>query len=131
MSYDPWHYLDVLERKPGALRNGAPFQGWVLPESLCRVRAYLADRPGGDREFVDILCAAREHGLELVEKVCSKAVADRVIRGEIILNMIARDLDPVPVGSAAVPTSLRIMIEPIADCSRYDALREEVLHGTS
>jgi hypothetical protein len=22
--YDPWHYLAVLEQKPGALRNGAP-----------------------------------------------------------------------------------------------------------
>ena len=129
VSYDPWHYLDVLERKPGALRNGAPFQGWALPESLCRVRAYLADRPGGDREFVDILCAAREHGLALAEKICSKAVADGVIRGEIILNMIARDLDPPPIDSAAVPTSLRLTIEPIADCSRYDTLREEVLHG--
>jgi hypothetical protein len=25
--YDPWHYVPVLARKPGALRNGAPFQG--------------------------------------------------------------------------------------------------------
>ena len=23
---DPWHYLPVLEKKPGALRHGAPFQ---------------------------------------------------------------------------------------------------------
>ena len=30
-SYDPWHYVPVLSRKPGALRNGAPFKGWVLP----------------------------------------------------------------------------------------------------
>ena len=25
--YDPWHYMPVLKRKPGALRNGAPFMG--------------------------------------------------------------------------------------------------------
>ena len=24
--YDPWHYVPVLARKPGALRNGAPFK---------------------------------------------------------------------------------------------------------
>ena len=24
--YDPWHYVPVLSRKPGALRNGAPFK---------------------------------------------------------------------------------------------------------
>ncbi|WP_305669621.1 hypothetical protein [Falsiroseomonas sp.] len=23
---DPWHYLPVLELKPGALRNGVPFR---------------------------------------------------------------------------------------------------------
>ncbi|NNM78832.1 IS21 family transposase, partial [Sphingomonas sp. ID1715] len=36
--YDPWHYLPVLARKPGALRNGAPFQDWDLPPALARLR---------------------------------------------------------------------------------------------
>ena len=31
--YDPWHYLPVLMKKPGALRNGAPFKDWDLPPS--------------------------------------------------------------------------------------------------
>lgn len=35
--YDPWHYVPVLSRKPGALRNGAPFKDWVLPGSLGQV----------------------------------------------------------------------------------------------
>ena len=44
--YDPWHYLPVLMRKPGALRNGAPFKDWaklakVPPAELveCQMRA--------------------------------------------------------------------------------------------
>lgn len=32
--YDPWHYVPVLARKPGALRNGAPFRDWVLPTAM-------------------------------------------------------------------------------------------------
>lgn len=100
-----------------------------MPTSLRRVRSYLSSRPGGDREFVDVLCAARRHGLELAEKACVKAVAEGTIRGEIILNIIARDLNPQPVDSATVPVSLTLTVEPIADCSRYDSLREEVLHG--
>jgi hypothetical protein len=36
--YDPWHYLAVLEKKPGALRNGAPFKQWDLPESIADIR---------------------------------------------------------------------------------------------
>src|SRR5208283_7878 len=36
--YNPWHYVAALERKPGALRNGAPFKDWNLPASLTRLR---------------------------------------------------------------------------------------------
>jgi transposase len=42
--YDPWHYVPVLARKPGALRNGAPFKDWVLPAAMERVRAVLNRR---------------------------------------------------------------------------------------
>ena len=28
--YDPWHYVPMLARKPGALRNGAPFKDWPV-----------------------------------------------------------------------------------------------------
>lgn len=35
---DPWHYLYVLEEKPGVLRNSAPFKERDLPVSLHKVR---------------------------------------------------------------------------------------------
>ena len=50
---DPWHYVPVLARKPGALRNGAPFKNWVLPAGLERVRRKLVGAADGDRQFVD------------------------------------------------------------------------------
>ena len=55
--YDPWHYVPVLARKPGALRNGAPFKDWVLPAALDRVRRRLAGSNDGDRQMVKILAA--------------------------------------------------------------------------
>ena len=42
IAYDPWHYVPVLTRKPGALRNGAPFKGWKLPNALGRLRTRLS-----------------------------------------------------------------------------------------
>lgn len=42
--YNPWHYLPVLARKPGALRNGAPFRDWLLPAALEKVRKRLKSR---------------------------------------------------------------------------------------
>jgi transposase len=53
--YDPWHYVPVLNRKPGALRNGAPFQDWVLPGALGRVQRKLGRVDDGDRQIVTIL----------------------------------------------------------------------------
>jgi hypothetical protein len=50
--YDPWHYVPVLARKPGALRNGAPFKDWPLPAGLERVRRRLKGAHDGDRQMV-------------------------------------------------------------------------------
>jgi len=57
--YDPWHYVPVLARKPGALRNGAPFKDWPLPASLERVRRKLRGFDDGDRQMVSKRCAVR------------------------------------------------------------------------
>jgi hypothetical protein len=51
--YDPWHYVPVLARKPGAMRNGAPFKDWVLPAAMERVRRKLASVDDGNRQMVD------------------------------------------------------------------------------
>ena len=55
MIYDPWHYVPVLARKPGALRNGAPFKDWLLPGAIEKVRRKLAGTDDGDRQMVKIL----------------------------------------------------------------------------
>src|SRR5947207_2484663 len=61
--YDPWHYVPVLARKPGALRNGAPFKDWPLPASLARVRRKLKGSDDGDRQMVKVLSAVLTDGL--------------------------------------------------------------------
>jgi transposase len=61
--YDPWHYVPVLARKPGALRNGAPFRHWPLPAGLEGVRRRLEGSDDGDRQMVTILSAVLTEGL--------------------------------------------------------------------
>jgi DNA replication protein DnaC/transposase len=73
--YDPWHYVPVLSRKPGALRNGAPFKDWVLPAAMERVRRKLAGVDDGNRQMVDILTAVLADGLPAVEAACAEAIA--------------------------------------------------------
>jgi hypothetical protein len=67
---DPWHYLPVLEKKPGALRNGAPFVGWDLPKPIQIVRDRILKQPKGDRAFVELLMLAGEAGLDALTIAC-------------------------------------------------------------
>jgi len=127
--YDPWHYLGILERKPGALRDGAPFKKWELPCAIKQIQKRLLSRPGGDREFVEILIAARDHGLEITDGACQSALSDGTVRSEVILNLITRKLDPAPIDPVSTPERLCLSEEPLADCGRYDSLRKEVRHA--
>lgn len=62
--YDWQHYVPLIERKPGALRNGAPFAD--MPAPLQRLRTMLLKRDGGDRTMAKVLAAVPQHGLEAV-----------------------------------------------------------------
>ena len=44
--YDPVHYLALLERKPGALDFGKPFDDWDLPEGFGVLRRRLEGELG-------------------------------------------------------------------------------------
>jgi hypothetical protein len=121
--YDPWHYVPVLARKPGALRNGAPFKDWVLPAALERVRRKLTGVNDGDRQMVDILAAVLTDGLPAVEAACADALAEAVYSADVILNILARRRDPVAPITILAPAALRLQYEPAADCARYDDLR--------
>ena len=121
--YNPWHYVPVLARKPGALRNGAPFQGWDLPPAMERVRRRLKAADDGDRQMVLILTAVLSDGLDAVEAACQQALAENVCSSAVVLNILARRRDPAPAVTILTPDALRLRHEPQADCARYDSLR--------
>ena len=121
--YDPWHYVPVLARKPGALRNGAPFKDWPLPASLERVRRKLKGSDDGDRQMVKILAAVLSDGLAAVEAACAEALAGGVHSANVVLNILARRRDPAPVVTVLTPEALRLRQAPLSDCARYDRLR--------
>jgi hypothetical protein len=62
--YDWRHYLAVIQRKPGALRNGAPFA--EMPDAFRQLQACLLKHPGGDREMVEILSLVLQHDEQAV-----------------------------------------------------------------
>jgi hypothetical protein len=124
--YDPWHYVPVLARKPGALRNGAPFKDWVLPAAIERVRRKLRAARDGDRQMVEILGAVLSDGLPAVEAACAEALGEGIHSADVILNILARRRDPGPPVTIMTPEALRLRHEPAADCARYDSLRRAI-----
>ena len=122
--YNPWHYVPILKRKPGALRNGAPFRDWALPKALRRVRARLVRHEDGDRQVVKILAAVLEDGLEAVEAACAEALAEGTSSADVVLNILARRRQPEPPAPIPTPAALRLRLEPKADCARYEGLME-------
>ncbi|MBL8673106.1 MAG: IS21 family transposase [Alphaproteobacteria bacterium] len=124
--YDPWHYVPVLARKPGALRNGAPFKNWLLPSALAGVRGKLAAAEDGDRQMVEILGAVLVDGLGTVEAACAEALLGGVHSSDVVLNILARQRAPAAAVTILTPDALRLRHEPTADCARYDSLRRAV-----
>ncbi len=122
--YDPWHYVPVLERKPGALRNGAPFQDWRLPAPMEQIRLSLRRHKDWDRQFAGILTAVPSHGLQAVTDACQAALDQNTVSRDVVLNILNRSRDQRPTQEVCVPDHLRIKCEPVADCGRYDQLLE-------
>jgi len=126
--YDWQHYVPLLERKPGALRNGAPFAD--LPAPLARLRQALLKRDGGDRVMARVLAAVPAYGLEPVLVAVELVLESGAPSSEHIENVLLRLQHPRP-RPLSVETALVVTEEPIADTGRYDSLRaaEEVGHA--
>jgi hypothetical protein len=124
--YDWRHYLAVIQRKPGALRNGAPFAD--LPEGFKRLQQHLLKYPGGDREMVEILALVLQHDEQAVLCAVELALSDGAPTKTHILNVLHRLIDGKSSAPPTVdtPQALNLTSEPRADVERYDTLRDGV-----
>lgn len=86
--YNAWHYVPLLERKPGALRNGAPFKNMELPDSLKEVRQKLSHYSDGDQRFISILLHVESYGIKAVEQACSLALSHGGCNDTVVINYL-------------------------------------------
>jgi transposase len=120
--FDWHHYLGAVQRKPGALRNGAPFK--TMPEAFRTLQGLLLRRPGGDREMVEILSLVLQYDEQAVLTAVELALEAGVASKAHILNLLCRLLGEVPPAPMDASTLLQLKVEPRADVARYDELRE-------
>jgi len=122
--YDWRHYLAVIQRKPGALRNGAPFT--ELPPAFKALQQRMLKTPGGDREMVDILALVLQHDEQAVLTAVELALEAGAPTKTHILNLLHRLVDGKPMDTPPImaPQALTLATEPQANVERYDALRK-------
>ena len=132
--YDWQHYIPLVQRKPGALRNGAPFAD--LPPALQQLRRGLLRQAGGDRVMAQVLAIVSTAGLDAVlvavELALESAPPSGKVSVEHVINVLSR-LNPAPTPEDA-QTSLQATVVPLANTARYDSLRgqggaEEINHA--
>src|SRR3990167_3826641 len=132
--YDWQHYIPLVQRKPGALRNGAPFAD--LPPALQQLRRGLLRQAGGDRVMAQVMAIESTAGLDAVlvavELALESAPPSGKVSVEHVINVLSR-LNPAPTPEDA-QTSLQATVVPLANTSRYDSLRgqggaEEINHA--
>ena len=117
--YDWQHYIDLVQRKPGALRNGAPFAD--MPEPLKQLKLGLLRHSGGDKVMAQVLAAIPAFGLAEVLVAVKLVVESGALSTEHVLNVLARlNASAVP---ATVETTLALADAPVANTGRYDSLR--------
>ena len=122
--YDWRHYLAVIQRKPGALRNGAPFT--EMPDAFRRLQDHMLRKEGGDREMVDILSLVLHHDEDAVLCAVELALDAGVPTKTHVLNLLHRLIDKKQTDLPVVdpPDALALDTAPKANVDRYDDLRQ-------
>jgi hypothetical protein len=105
------HYLEVLERKPGALAGSKPLEQWRRqgrwPPSYDRLWQQLIERGGrqqGTREMIELLKLASREGYGRLEQAVSLALSLECWDAAAVRYLMtsheleARQPDPIEVG---------------------------------
>lgn len=96
VAYDAMHYLELLERKPGALDYADPLAQWELPECFHRLRGRLEEdgRVRGIKEYIQVLRLLEKHPIHDVARAINKALKLRHCSRDIVAQYLYPDEVP-------------------------------------
>jgi len=120
--FEPWHYVPLLKQKPGALRNGAPFKHWDLPQAVITIKKHYLKQVNGDRHFVELLQLIQDKGLDTVTAACELAVDAKTLQLPAVINLIHRLAEAEAPKILELPQYPALIDRPEANCDRYDQL---------
>jgi transposase len=125
VTFDPLHYLALLERKPGALDHAKPLAGWQLPDCFGRLRRRLeeADPKGGTRRYIGVLRLLETHALAAVTAAVERALTLAIVDADAV-RLLLEQARQQPVGpfDLADRPRLRKVHLPLPDLTAYGQL---------
>jgi len=122
------HYLDVLVRKPRAIRDARAMYAADIPEIVRQFQREMRTHHGaqGDRSFIHFLLLHREVGMETITTVLTKAQAAQMwtFEGlhELLLRQTGQTTTVQPMDAEKVPTELQEYRVHKTDVNQYNAL---------
>jgi transposase len=125
IAFEPIHYLELLERKPGALDHAKPLHDWQLPESFSLLRDRLEEdaRSRGTREFIGVLRLLEKHPIDKVNTAINKALCLRRCNRDVVAHYLYPDEPHTPLTFCLDGRELLqgIVVQP-PDVSAYGSL---------
>lgn len=124
VSFDPVHYLALLERKPGALDFARPLEGWELPEcfGVLRRRLEAAHGSEGTREYIAVLRLLEGHPLTRLTVAVERALELGCPRKELIGQYLYGENREVPVFRLEGREHLKLVRVHTTDPGDYGSL---------
>ena len=124
-TFDPIHYLALLERKPGAIDFARPLENWGLSDCFSilrrRLEADLGDR--GTREFIKVLRLLEGATLPALTKAVESAISIGATGSDAIaLILMHHAEEPVGLFSLDGHPHLKAVAIPPPDLTAYRSL---------
>ena len=91
--FNPIHYLELLEHRPGALDHARPLADWQLPECFTFLQRRLEEEGhrAGTREFIRVLRLLEKHPMDKLEKAVNKALRNRHCNRDVVAQYLYPD----------------------------------------
>ena len=127
-TYDPLHYLALLERKPGAIDYARPLESWELPGCFAVLRRRLEADLGhrGTREFIKVLRLLENASVGALARAVDQALSIGATGADAIALILFHHAEQ-PVGLFSLdghPHLKSVVIDP-PDLSAYRTLTQQ------
>ena len=122
--FEPMHYLELLERKPGALDHARPLEGWPLPDCFDVYRKLLeTHRDNGSKEYIQILLLLNKYSIDQISGAINRALNYRVYGYDALLQLLLSSEDyAFTTFSLAGREHLRHIVVDEPDICSYSSL---------